>query len=401
MTRESAAGFADQAASSLANILVIFACARVMDVASFGEASVAFAIVTAIIMGCRGFLGTSLAVLSGDHDRVKSELDRASGAALLLGFFIGLILVLYGAWSDSSIWIVFGLGCPFLAAQDVIRYGAISLSRSTLALTSDLVRLVVSIVCFASTFTSHHQFPPVAIVGSWPAGAVLSVLVVCFVLKVRPSPRSFIVLMADRLRERLGYAFDTLMMSVTSILYIVILTSLLGNEGVAGLRGAGTLLGPLNTMVAGLSLVMVPRLARSKASVSAMIREVIPLTTAMCVVAGLCGSLGFWLPESLGSALLGPTWVAAAIVLPIMAVEYALTAIRTSLSTILRARRAASRLVVARIASTVGMLTVAAVGPLFGGPEAVAWGMVMNSAVGVTIVAVLLTSLSRGQRPLK
>lgn len=360
-----------------------------MSVSEFGLFSVGVAVVTALLMACRGFLGTSLAVLSGEDNTVNRELRVAAGAGLLAGALLGALVALCGLILSNPVWLVLGIGLPFLIWQDVLRYGAISLERPAVALSSDSVRLAFSTIAFAYSL-GFPQTSETLLATAWPVGAGVAAIIISATLGTRPTVDSLLSSLKERLSERMSYGFDTLMMSITSILYVIILTLQLGSEGVAGLRGAGTALGPLNTLVAGLSLVMVPRLVRAKGTISDNLRTMAPLSLGLVLIATFCGSAGLWLPVEIGELILGATWVSAAVVLPIMGLEYAVSSVRTSISTVLKAQRAAGKLAAARVMSTVGMLCVATFAPLFGGPVTVAWAMVINSLISVSTITILL-----------
>src|SRR3954468_8237627 len=138
-------GAIDQAVSSLGNILVIFALARVSTVSEFGTVSILFTAATAILAVIRGVFGTPIAILSDDRAALWHETRFSISAATAVGIIGGLLLAA-GAWAADLLTIgtAIGVGLPVVVLQDVLRFHALSSGHPGNALASDGVWAAIS-----------------------------------------------------------------------------------------------------------------------------------------------------------------------------------------------------------------------------------------------------------------
>lgn len=391
---ESLYGYSSQLLASIANVLVVMACARVVDTATFGLIAIAVTLLTSSTLAVRGVLGTPLIVLAGSAADVKRELSFAIPAAAALGVILAAISMVYGLVSDQLIWFVLAGTFPFVLVQDLLRFAGAAIGNRNIAVISDLARFVVSAGAFAGTVV-NPGLNGVSLFLSWALGSAFGIVLVFRKLSVKlrfAGCRSWLM---DRRKERLAFSLDSILTAITAVAYVSILAVAIGTTDLAAIRGAGTLLGPYNTLVSGLTLVIVPQLVRLSGSLTEKSRAVLPLGGLLCVVALVIGSAGFWLPDRVGEFFLGETWILAAIVLPIMGLEYGIQALRGVLTSVLRAQRLVGWIVLAQSVSSAGIIAVALIAPIFGDYVTVAWCMVGNAILGCVIALLAVVVVTK------
>jgi O-antigen/teichoic acid export membrane protein len=85
---------------------------------------------------------------------------------------------------------------------------------------------------------------------------------------------------------------------------------------VGALRAAQVVLGPLNLLGYALSAFAIPEIARRQLGGRRAIQVALALSATLLTATLVCGALLLALPDSIGRALLGDTWVSAQAVLP-------------------------------------------------------------------------------------
>jgi predicted Co/Zn/Cd cation transporter (cation efflux family) len=120
-----------------------------------------------------------------------------------------------------------------------------------------------------------------------------------------------------------------LLTSCASLVAISASATLIGAAAAGSLRGASTLLGPMNAVFSLLSLSMTPVLVRRPRAGDLRACAGIALAlVAMVLTWG--GALLLLLPQELGVTLLGSSWAGARSVLPFTVVEYCSMSVTSS-----------------------------------------------------------------------
>lgn len=381
------AGIADQAFSSASNIFLVLAVARVSTPHDFGIFSFAYVVLTFAIAVVRGALGTPISLQARDPQRVRRETSWATTLVIRWTWPMAaaaVALVIFGPPTIRPV-CALAISLPVVLAQDLMRFEALALQRYGVAILADALWASISGALLVSTWFFGNWTTATAMALAWGAFGALSLGVLMFA-RLRPnragkglSPfdaHDMQISTSDRLR----FGFDASMGGIVTLLVTGLVAGILSPIAVAGLRGASTMLGPVNVLISSLQIVVIPHLVRRpEASLSQMLRVTAPVSIPVAVCA-LCVGLGSYvLPDRLGELALGSTWTVAAPILVVLGVEYVGQSILTALLTILRAKRATRRLVHLRVIMGVAQVT-AGVG------SALAFGSAVGVAVGSATV---------------
>lgn len=385
-TKRVGLGVVDQVLSSAGNMLVVFAIAGVSTVTEFGVISLAIAGVMALALLCSGLLGTPIALLSNDHERLRVEAGHALAVAGIVGVCGGAIIASF-AFLASDPWavVLVAAAAPALLMQGCGRYVCISAGRPQVAVFSDGVLATGSAAMFVLAGWVFPEASPRSIVAGWVVLGITATTITLARIRSRPVLRglpAWLRATADRFR----YGATSAVGAVNGIVFFVVVAALIGPAAVAALRGSASIMGPLSILLSSLTLVAVPELRRlTDASAADYWRPMLRVGPVMCVIPIAVGIASFFVPDSWGEVILGPTWSVAQPLLPITAVEYVFLVWNYSADAILRTQansRAVLRFQILHAILLTGCGAVAAI--VFGTAIAVAVGL----AVGVSLATV-------------
>lgn len=302
---------ADQAASSLSNVVVAVLVARSFPeetgpFAAFGLAMLVFQ----FLVGCvRGLLFEPALALYPD----RSQPDRRRivpgylGATLLVGAVLGTglagLAVSVGGMAGSAL-LALAVVVPLVLVQDAWRY-LFMVDRPGAALAVDLVWLATS--CAAIVVVPDG--PPVSrYVLAWGAGGAAGAMVAT-VLGRRALGRLRWWSYIHEHRE-LGWRFLTEYVTAQAGSYAALFASgsLLGLSAYGALRAGNLYLGPLLTLQAAVILAALPEAARLRDDPGRLRRLVVGASVVVAVPTLVWTTVGMLLPESLGRSVAGPTW---------------------------------------------------------------------------------------------
>lgn len=311
----------DQVASSASNAFLIFALARFLDVRSFGQVSVALAVLLAGVACSRGFLGTRIALLARS-DVLRHEVSRACTIASASGVALGVVIALLPGAQD--VLVVIAIAAPLVLLHDVLRFHAFAAGRAGLALAADSSWLVFSLVAYGATL-GDVRLSAFATTVAWTLGAFVSLLLLMWQLTPRVAIHGMGAWLATDRQERLRYGLDAVISSAVALGLVGIVALTIGATGNAALRGAATLLAPFNVLLSTAVIAGIPALRRraedrgQETPLRALYPGVLGLSAAALGLSGVAVAL----PTALGELVLGSTWTSARPVLVVMGVEYA------------------------------------------------------------------------------
>jgi O-antigen/teichoic acid export membrane protein len=313
-------GLADQAASSLTNLLVGLVVARSLSVAEFGMFSLAWVTYSVVINVSRGLATDALAVRFAGVpvDRWRDAVARASGTALLLGVLLGTLSGLIGflMGPTGSAFLGLGLVMPALLLQDAWRFGFFAAGQGHKAFVNDVVWGLTLIP--AMMIASRHD-SVFAFVLAWGIAAAVAALVGCFQARIVPRPTGVAGWLRRQRDLGLRYMAENLSISSATQLRMYGLGAIAGLADVGAVRGAQLLLGPFLALLMGTALVAVPEAARVLRREPAKLPRFCALLGGSQAVAGGLWGLGLLvlLPTATGAFLLGEVWgPAAALIVP-------------------------------------------------------------------------------------
>lgn len=318
-------GLIDQILSSASNVLIVFAIARVSSVADFGALSLALAALTTVMATSRGLLGTPITLLSADSDRLRNEAGYALGLAAWGGLAAGSVIAIITALTDAPSGTYFiALAAPFMLMQDVGRFFCISAGLAWGAVLSDGFWALGSAALLLITWLVPNSMHVSVLLGLWVCLCMMALFAILCSVRLAPRFGGVIVWSRTALHDRLRFGASAVIGAVSSFLVLGIATVIIGVSASAALRGAGSVLGPLNIVMSAIFLVVVPELRRrGHPSAAATWRPLRKLAFPMSASAVAFGISALLIPRGWGELILGDSWTVVQPLLPITATEYA------------------------------------------------------------------------------
>jgi O-antigen/teichoic acid export membrane protein len=302
---------ADQAASSLSNVVVAVLVARSFPdetepFAAFGLALIVFQ----FVVGCvRGLLFEP--VLASYSDRPAAERMRVVpgylGATIVVGLaLLALLLAValaVGGMAGSAL-SALAVVLPFVLVQDAWRY-MFMIDRAGAALAIDLVWLAVS--C-AAILLAPDDAAVAWYVLAWGAGGAIGALVATGIGR-----RSLGRLRAwSYVRDHgdLAWRFFSEYLTAQAGNYAALFAcgSLLGLTAYGAVRAGSLFLGPLLTLQAAVILAALPEATRLRDEPGRLRRLIVGAAAMVAIPALAWTAVGMLAPASFGRELFGPTW---------------------------------------------------------------------------------------------
>lgn len=309
---------ADQAASSLSNVLVAILVARSFpgETEPFAAFSLAVMVFQFTIGSVRGLVFEPELLLHGDRtdDQARAVIPSYLGATVVVGTVVavGIALagMLVGGMAGSAL-VALSLVLPLVLVQDAWRY-VFMVHRPGAALVIDLMWVV-------SSCTAVVLAPDDVAVGwfvlAWGAGGILGAVVATVLGRPKlrvPAPLAYL-----RRHRDLGLRFLGEFGTAQIGTYVALLSCgwILGLTAYGAVRGAYLFVGPIQMLMAGVIMSGVPEARRMRddpVHVLRLVRGGIALVAAASV---LWVAIGLALPAAAGEALMGATWADARSVL--------------------------------------------------------------------------------------
>jgi|tagenome__1003787_1003787.scaffolds.fasta_scaffold20967220_2 O-antigen/teichoic acid export membrane protein len=381
----------DQVLSGLSNFLTLMLVARSVQPEGFGRFAVVYTLFLGILGTARQMWGTRIS-LTRSAEEALWQARRLMGAAVwVTPFAICLItlpsLALTG-WRTLPIILVLAAALPIVVAQDLCRYASIASGRPAVAAVSDL--LWVAVVAGAYAFRPPIMFA----LAAWLGGAILSLAAALIGLRSWPALSHGWSALRQRHRtgevSALGYVSASLATYVT----LALATVALGPAAAGALRGASTVMAPVNTLFAFAGLSMLPVIFR--APHAHRLRPVGQVSLGLVVAATVWGGVLLLVPPGVGQLLLGESWGGARSVLPWTVLEYLSLALASGAVLGLQALREARGLGLVLISGTGFVVSSVAIAAAVG-DSVVAFASALSGATFLYALLAWLTFL-RGRR---
>jgi O-antigen/teichoic acid export membrane protein len=307
-------GMADQAMGALTNFLLSIFIARTLGATQFGAFSVAFVTYGLVLNASRGLAVDPLLIrFSGTYlPTWRRAVAGATGTALLVGLVTGACVLAAGSLFDNATgraFVALGLTLPGLMLQDSWRHSFFALRRGYHAFINDTVWAVVLIPLLVFLKISGHA-NVFWLVLAWGVGAAVGAAIGILQARVVPDLAGAVKWLWRHRDLGPHYLAANTVSNASNTLRSYALTIILSLAAVGYIQAAGTLMGPFNIVLVGLSLVMVPEAVRL---LHRSPRQ-LPLFCAG-ISAGLALLAVTWgavllvaLPRGLGHLLLGSLW---------------------------------------------------------------------------------------------
>lgn len=382
-------GLVDQVFSSVSNVLIVFAIARVSSVADFGALSLALAALTTVMAASRGLLGTPITLTSADSGRLRGEAGHALGVATSGGLAAGSIIAVITklTYAPSATYFV-ALAAPFVLVQDVGRFFCISAGLPRRALVSDGLWAVGSAALLMITWVMPNKMNVSLLLGLWACLAMLSMFAILAPMRLPPRFVGLVIWWRTGLHDRLRFGASAVIGATSSFLVVGIATVTLGVTATAALRGAGSVLGPLNIAISAISLAVVPELRRrGQSSASATWGALRKIALPMSALALAIGIVACVIPQGWGEVILGESWTVVRPLLPITATEYAALAWFSAASGGIMAQGRSADLLKLRLVFACGSVALGLVAALLLGSARAVAGALALTAILVAVYA--------------
>lgn len=343
LVRSKRVGFALASNSmvSVASFLLSVSIARVSSIVVFSEfslAMVSYLFITGLSKAA--FTNTALS-RPEDETSYKRSLKRSS----LVSLIAGAGLLIWSAVSGNVFLLVLSLSLPGMVALDFIRTYNSAAQKPLLSLVlSTLWTIATAIACVVSV-VSHSS--PILIFSIWAIGGSICGFSGAIFSRVSLSPRW----PKDRTESSAAVVFSAdYLVGAGGAQLTTGLLGFIGDSRILGaIRGAGTLLGPINLISTTARSLLLPYLSRDHDHRSKQFQSAVAAAVVQISVFAPLLLLLQWIPEWLGTQLLGETWKIAAIAILPMSIDALFNAVMAPAIAGHRVAFAGSRSIIIRL----------------------------------------------------
>jgi hypothetical protein len=386
----------DQALSSVSNVLAVVLVSKSSSADEFGRFALAYAVLTVMVTLTRAYLGNRVTLSPSDSAAARATATSVGGILCLAPAMVAVVWLLARlSGGGGALVLLVAVAAPVVCIQDLLRFGAVSTHRPAVAVVSDGLWTL----CLVLVLVLGMHPSPVAAVAIWAAGAGLAAVVALGALGIRPRVVEGWSALWQHDPVGRSLLFGKVLTTSASLTALSSCAAIMGAAAAGSLRGASTLLGPLNALFSFTGLTLSPVLVRRPRSGDLRACGAIALTLLLVV---LCwgGSLLFVVPDRVGVQLLGASWAGARHVLPFTVIEYC--SISATSSLLMAARLRGNARGIALQQTVLAVLTVTlgiSAAWLTHDVRYVAASLAVGSIASATTGAVSLLRHSRQVRP--
>jgi O-antigen/teichoic acid export membrane protein len=383
----------DQVLSGASNFLTVALVARSTSPHGFGQFALAYAVLLVLVTLVRGVWGTPIALAGsplGSINEARRYLSAAMVAAPIMLLLVAGPTLLLTQADHWPVTVVVAVAAPIVCGQDLCRFAAVSADRPAVAVVSDSIWLV------AVTLGYIFRPNPYSALGIWAAGASLGLVFAMVSLRLWPSIRLGIPALRSWHSTGVGVAALTVCVQVSSYLILVLATVAVGASSAAALRGASSVMAPVNTLLSFLALGLLPAVHR--VDLNRQLGMVARIALGILVLTALWCSVLLLTPPSIGQLLLGDTWPLARHILPWTSLEYLFVAVANTAILGLQARQAGRLLVNVGVGAAALMISTSVVAA-FRASSATPFAIAQVVAIGIGTVAIWTIYVRMARRP--
>lgn len=362
------------ALSSVGGFAISISLAHRLSLQEFGDYAVSMAVVALVVGFAHAGLAEPMLSVPEPHLTLRIGIHRASTIGL-----IAVALVLPIALLIKAPFLVFSaVALHGLVLYDLVRTFNTAVGRPALGAWQEFSWLSVGAV--SSLLTLFEIISPILGFAVYIVAGALIGYSVAFMAHTNPMPGWPSSPVGTG--TSLAFGTDYLVGSGSS----QVLTAALGAIGqvsvVGALRAAGTLMGPI-TLALGMSrTLLIPYLAKSKRAAKAQHDSAVQISILMGLLSLPLLVFIAFLPEQIGSLVLGQNWSSAQSLMPFLALEAFFIVITAAPFAGHRAHLAARRSLIVRLAlSGLRLVFVFFAAIIFGAPAAAA-AMALVALVG-------------------
>ena len=381
---------ADQALSSLATFAVTILAATAGSAEQFGHFAVAFTLYL-FVLGVSQALVNQVFLMrfpSVSDDEAARGARAAGGLALAFGVACAAVVIpaglLVAGAAGPSIATIAAL-FPVLFLQEAWRGVLIGRGRPAAATLNDAVRTVLQLGSMGLVVAAGHS-DPTLLLGVWGGAASVAAVLGCVQIGGVPSLRAGLAFARRHADISRFLVAEWLLVLGAGQLGLLAVAWLGSPADVGSLRGAQTLLGPMNILGLGVFTYLLTELVRRPDLGVRSLRKVAAgAGGALWLLAVLWGVCLLALPDRVGSVLLGDTWLGTYGTLLPMTIYVAGAAAATGTLAVLRSRGDARSTFL--VNTVLGPLILGGVvlGEITAGAVGAAWGFALATTLVVPL----------------
>ena len=385
----------------MTNFEIALLVARQTAPRDFGVFSIGLTLYVALLWVSRSLCTepyvVSLAAAAPEDQRAQAT--GATGAALTVGVFAGLIVVGVGIVVESppAVLGAMALAMPALLLQDAFRYVMLAAGRSRSAALNDLLWLASQTVLAVALIWSGRS-TAVLLTVAFGTGASVAAALGALQTRVLPKPRATRSWIHDHRELAIPFVLEFMAIAGSLQLVLLLVAAIAGVRAVGDLRAALILTGPLTVVFLGLYVLALPEAVRLRERSTAALRGLVralgiamPAATVLWTVAVLA------VPNSVGMKILGPYWSTARRLLPVMAVLTAANSCALAAALGLRAVGAAKASLRARLRAAPFGIVGGATGAVLGAGRGAAMGLAVAALIDATLVWIAVSRAFRNE----
>jgi O-antigen/teichoic acid export membrane protein len=394
---------ADQCLSSLATFVVTILAARSGTAEAFGHFAVGLTVYL-FLLGVSQALVNQVFIMrypaASDADAARAA-GGAAGLAVLFGVACAVVIIPAGlllAGGSGPALVAVAAVFPLLFLQDACRGVLIARGRPRAATVNDLVRVVLQIGVLCAVI-AENRTAPAAMLAAWGLATLPAAVLGVVQVGARPSARAGVRFLRQHADISRFLVSEWIMVLGAAQVALLVVAWLGTTAQVGALRGAQTLLGPMNILGLGVFSFLLRELVRHPlTSPGSRRRFAAAVGGALAVASLLWGGVLMVLPDRVGIQLLGGTWPATTHVLAPMTVYVAGAAAATGLLAVLRSAGDARSTFVVNTVLAPTMLLGVVIGELLGDVVGAAWGFAAATTLIVPLFWLRMERLYR-RRP--
>lgn len=378
----------DQVLSSGSGLVVLVLVAHQSSAATLGSVGLAL-IVNGFLLGCVRALVGEVSLLRAKRDGADERAETATALALgLVGAVVAATLLVAVSLllrnETGTFLAIVAVAIPFVYVQDVLRYVHYGAGRIREAIVIDGAWIAIQVVLSASLIIADEA-TGLRLVLAWAAGAVVSALLGVVRVRVVPARRQ-IATWVNEDRRRMGafltdYLFSTGLVQAAFLVLGVLLT----RSEFGTFRLGAVAVSPLANAMAGVRVLGLARLADRGRDASAALRLARRYGLAFSGAGFAYLGVLAVLPERIGIALVGSTWVDARSVALVTAAGEALRLGSFAATDFVKVFGKGIALVRTRAITSLFVVVGALVGGIGSGPVGAATGIAIAALGGTAL----------------
>lgn len=367
-----------QALNAATNLLLTIQLARLLSVRGFATTAIGLAALQLVLAGLRG-MSFEPAVVHGDLSRSAARQTFADSGLSGLVVAACIVISVLAMKGPVLVGFVLAVGAILTLVQDAARWLLFGLDEPRRAAGLDALWAAVQVGFVALSFRS-----PLAAAAGWAAGAGASAVAGVFAVRRHAHGES------GRPALRVWQWGLEHLVAAGALQLAVILAPLTGGVEVAGgLRGAMSLLGVASILLGAAQQAVTGRLRWVNDDGGMWLVGVRTGAVLGVLVALACLPM-LAISDGLGRSLLGATWAATRVVLPILIVQKVAVALSGGPTMALRRRAGHTVGVWWRTGLTALTLAAVLVGASLAGAAGAAWALAGGGLASIPIWTALL-----------